>query len=175
MAINEPRRADGPIHLAEPDASWPAVFEEEAARLRAALGAQALLVEHVGSTSVPGLAAKPIIDIILVVADSADEPSYLPAMEVAGYELRIREPAWYEHRLFNGPGADVHVHVYSEGCEEIDRMIAFRDRLRASEADRALYERTKRALAARHWRYVQSYADAKSEVVRSILERAAGG
>ena len=98
----------------------------------------------------------------------------MPALEAAGYELRIREPEWYEHRLLKGPGADINLHVYSEGCEEVDRMIAFRDRLRSSEADRTLYERPKRELAARHWQFVQSYADAKTEVVRSILERASG-
>ena len=89
--------------LVEYRAEWPALFVREASRVRATLGARVLMLEHVGSTSVPGLAAKPIIDMILAVADSADEPAYVPAMESAGYVLKIREPEWYQHRLFKGP------------------------------------------------------------------------
>ena len=88
------------------------------------------LLEHAGSTSVPGLAAKPRIDIMLAVPDSADEPSYVPALEAAGYVLRIREPDWYEHRVFKGPDTDVNLHVFSAGCPEIARMLLFRDWLR---------------------------------------------
>ena len=111
-----------------------------AADIRATLGARALLVEHVGSTSVPGLAAKPIIDIVLGVADSADEAAYVPPMETAGWLLRIREPGWFEHRLFKDPDWTINLHVFSAGCPEIDRMVAFRDRLRANDADRLRYE-----------------------------------
>ena len=133
---------------------------------------KALLVEHAGSTSVPGLAAKPIIDIVLVVADSSDETSYVPELETAGYVLRIREPDWFEHRCFKGPDTNVNLHTFSDGCEEVATMLAFRDRLRADDADRRLYEDAKRELAAREWKYVQNYADAKSEVVQAILARA---
>ena len=136
------------------------------------LGERALLIEHVGSTSVPGLAAKPTIDVLLVVADSADEDAYLPALEAAGYVLRIREPDWHEHRMLVDRVASVQVHVVSEGCPEIERWLIFRDRLRSDTADRELYERTKRELAARTWRYVQNYADAKTEVVEEIIARA---
>ena len=129
-------------------------------------------MEHVGSTSVPGLAAKPIIDISLAVADSADEQAYVPALEAAGYFLRIREPDWFEHRGFGRRDARVNLHVFSAGCAEIDRMLRFRDRLRRDDADRELYERTKRELAQRQWKYVQNYADAKSAVVEAILARA---
>lgn len=170
MTIGEPRR--GPIALAEYDPGWPALFEREAARIRGALGDRALLVEHAGSTSVPGLAAKPIVDIVLAVPDSSDEGAYVPALEAAGYALRIREPEWYEHRVFRGPDTDINLHVFSRGCEEIDRMLAFRDHLRTNDADRALYERTKRELAAREWEFVQDYADAKTEVVEEIVARA---
>jgi GrpB-like predicted nucleotidyltransferase (UPF0157 family) len=121
---------------------------------------------------VPGLSAKPTIDILLVVADSADEESYIPAMEAAGYVLRVREPDWNEHRMVVDRVANVQVHVVSEGCPEIDRWLLFRDRLRSDSADRALYERTKRELATRSWRYVQNYADAKSGVVEEIVARA---
>ena len=163
---------NAPIELAEYDPEWPALFEREADRIRTALGGAALRVEHVGSTSVPGLAAKPIVDILLVVADSADEPSYRPALEAAGYVLRVREPDWFEHRLFKGPDTDVNLHVFSDGATENDQMLIFRDWLRRSAADRELYERTKRELASRTWRHVQHYATAKSAVVQEILGRA---
>lgn len=161
-----------PIHLVAYDPAWPALFALEARRLRAILGDHARLTEHAGSTAVPGLAAKPIIDIVLGVPDSADEASYAPQLEAAGYVLRIREPNWFEHRLFKGPDTDINLHVFSEGCEEIERMLRFRDHLRQHDDDRRLYEATKRALAQRSWTYVQEYADAKSAVVREILARA---
>jgi GrpB-like predicted nucleotidyltransferase (UPF0157 family) len=160
------------IRIAEYDAQWPSRFALEAGRIRAALGDRALQVEHVGSTSVPGLAAKPVIDIVLVVADSADEPAYVPTLEAAGYQLRIREPEWFQHRMFNGEAYDVNLHVFSKACAEVDRMIAFRDRLRAHPADRELYERSKRTLAGQEWGCTQDYADAKSAVVREISARA---
>jgi len=172
MTIGELRRHDAPVTLVEYDPAWPDRYAREAARTRAALGERVLLLEHTGSTSVPGLAAKPIVDMTLAVADSSREPDYVPALEAAGFVLRIREPDWYEHRMLKGAEADVNLHVFTAGCEEIDRMLRFRDRLRSSDSDRALYERKKRELAAREWRYVQNYADAKSEVVAEILERA---
>jgi GrpB-like predicted nucleotidyltransferase (UPF0157 family) len=164
--------SSGPIELVEYDPEWPRLYEREAERVRAALGDRVVALEHAGSTSVPGLAAKPLIDIVLAVADSADEPAYVPPLEAAGYVLRIREPDWYEHRLLRGPDTAVNLHVFSAGCEEIDRMLRFRDHLRRDAADRELYERTKRDLAAREWTYVQHYADAKSAVVAEIMARA---
>lgn len=170
--IGEPTLLNGPIHLSEYDPAWPRLFQREADRIRRALGERALRIEHTGSTSVPGLAAKPIVDVLLLVPDSADESTYVPALEVAGYVLRIREPDWYQHRVFKGPDTDVNLHVFSEGCEEIERMLLFRDRLRENAAERALYEHTKRELARRTWKYTQNYADAKSEVVEAIIARA---
>ena len=172
--IGGPTLHEDTILLVEYDPAWVALFAREAERIRAVLGPGALSVEHAGSTSVPGLAAKPIIDVVVTVADSADEASYVPPMEAAGYVLHIREPGWYEHRLFNGPDTDVNVHVFSAGCVEVDRMLRFRDRLRANPADRERYEQTKRELATRRWRYVQHYADAKSGVVAEIMARAEG-
>lgn len=168
-AVGEPQLHSAPIELAEYDPAWPQRFEREAAKIRGALGNRAVRVEHTGSTSVPGLAAKPIIDIVLVVADSSDETSYVPPLEEAGYVLRIREPDWHEHRVLKAPDGSVNLHVFSAGCPEVDRMLLFRDRLRAEPVDRALYERTKRELAEKEWRYVQSYADAKSAVVEEII------
>jgi GrpB-like predicted nucleotidyltransferase (UPF0157 family) len=163
---------NGQVFIAAYDSAWPQLFAREAARVRAALQARVLLLEHVGSTSVPGLAAKPKIDMLLVVANSADEAVYVPDMEAAGYRLHIREPEWYEHRLFKGPDTEINLHVFSLGCEEIERMLRFRDCLRTNLADRELYERTKKELASREWKYTQNYADAKSAVVQEILMRA---
>ena len=163
---------NAPIELVDYDSGWPVLYEREAEKIRAALGERVLGLEHAGSTSVPGLAAKPIIDIVLTVADSADEDAYVPPLEAAGYELTIREPDWHEHRALKGTDPKVNLHVFSEGCPEIERMTAFRDRLRTSSADRDLYERTKRDLARRTWTYTQDYADAKSEVVEEIIARA---
>jgi GrpB-like predicted nucleotidyltransferase (UPF0157 family) len=161
-----------PILIADYDPAWPRLFEREAARVRAALGDRVLLLEHIGSTSVPGLAAKPKIDMLLVVANSADEPAFIPDLEAAGYVLQTREPDWYEHRMFKGPDIDLNLHVFTPGCAEIDRMLRFRNWLRATPADRQLYERAKRDLAGQTWKYGQNYADAKSAVVAEILARA---
>ncbi len=158
--------------LVDYDDAWPVRFEREARRIRTALGTRALLLEHAGSTSVPGLVAKPIIDVVLAVPDSTNEDDYVPALEAEGYTLRIREPDWYEHRMLRKADPSVNLHVFSADCPEIDRMLAFRDHLRADAADRELYERTKRDLAAREWAYVQDYADAKTEVVEEIVARA---
>ena len=128
-------------------------------------------IEHVGSTSVPGLAAKPVIDIVLVVADSADEATYVPDLEAAGYRLRHREPSWYEHRFLVDAASRANPCVLA-GSVEVDRMLLFRDRLRSRPADRELYQRTKRELAAARWAYVQDYAEAKTSVVEDILTRA---
>jgi GrpB-like predicted nucleotidyltransferase (UPF0157 family) len=170
--IGELKPLDSPIKLAEYDPAWPKLFRREEERIRDALGERVLRLEHIGSTSVPGLAAKPIIDVCLAVPDSSDEDAYLPALEAAGYMLRIREPDWFEHRCFKGPDTNVNLHVYSEGCREIDRNLLFRDRLRTNRADRELYERTKRDLVMRQWKYVQNYADAKTAVVEEIIARA---
>ena len=172
FTIGELPEHNATIHLAEYDPAWPELFEREAERIRTTLGERALRIEHVGSTSVPGLPAKPIIDIDLVVPDSSDENAYVPSLEAAGYVLRIREPDWFEHRLFKGPDTNVNLHTFSEGCEEVDRMLAFRDWLRTHTADRELYLTAKRELAAREWKHVQNYADAKSAVVQEILARA---
>jgi GrpB-like predicted nucleotidyltransferase (UPF0157 family) len=170
--VGEPRTLSGRLRIEEYDPAWPGLFECEAARIRAALGARALRIEHTGSTSVPGLAAKPIVDMLLVVASSADGAAYVPDLESAGYVLRIREPDWYEHRVFKGPDTDVNLHVLSIGCEEIDKILLFRDWLRTQPDDRALYERTKRGLVEREWQFTQQYADAKTEVIEGIIARA---
>ena len=172
VTIGGPRPLAGPIEISEYDPTWPRRYEREAARIRAALGDRVIRIEHVGSTSVPDLPAKPIIDIVLEVTDSADETAYVPELEAAGYVLRIREPEWYEHRVFKGPDTAVNLHVFAAGCTEVEQMLLFRDWLRTNTADRKLYASAKRELAARNWKYMQQYADAKTAVVHEIMARA---
>jgi GrpB-like predicted nucleotidyltransferase (UPF0157 family) len=160
------------IRILDYDAIWPQKFEGQARIIAEALRPTALRIEHIGSTSVPGLAAKPIVDILLVVENSADEQTYLPQLERAGYVLRVREPDFHEHRMFRTPQRDVHIHIFSHGSAEIERHLIFRDRLRTNAADRQLYEATKRKLAAQDWPDMNAYADAKSEVVEAIIARA---
>lgn len=159
--------------------AWPSWYSEEEAAIRAALGALVLRIEHTGSTSVPELAAKPLIDILLVISDTTDEAAYVPALEAVGYTLRIREPDWYQHRCLvrrveDGAPWSVNLHVFSpeSGAPEIERILTFRDWLRTHDEDRAYYERTKRELAQHDWKFVQHYANAKSDVVEEILSRA---
>jgi GrpB-like predicted nucleotidyltransferase (UPF0157 family) len=174
VTIGELAVLGGPVELVDYDPAWPDRFARLAAAIRTALGDHVRLLEHAGSTSVPGLAAKPIIDMVLAVADSAHEASYVPPLEALGYVLRIREPEWFEHRVLKRTDPAVNLHVFSDGAAEIAKMLAFRDWLRAHDEERLLYESTKRELAAREWKYVQHYADAKTEVVESIIARATG-
>lgn len=155
------------IVIVDYDSAWPARFERERERIQSALGSTALRVEHFGSTAVPGLAAKPIVDILVLVDDPEDDSRLVPAMASAGYELRVREPG---HRMFRTPSRDVHVHFWTQS--EVGRHLRFRDRLRASEEDRAAYERLKRELAERDWGDMNDYADAKSDLIAQILLRA---
>ena len=172
VTVGERRPLNGTILLAPYDPAWSSVYAAKAQAIRGALGNTVLLLEHVGSTSVPELAAKPVIDMVLAVADSTDEAAYVPALEAIDYTLHVREPVWYEHRLLKAPGFAGNLHVFSHGCAGIKQMLLFRDWLRTHPEDRILYESTKRALAARVWKYTQNYADAKSDVVQAILARA---
>jgi GrpB-like predicted nucleotidyltransferase (UPF0157 family)/predicted enzyme related to lactoylglutathione lyase len=165
-------RLDGKVVLADPDPAWPGTAARLTDAIRTALGDRARLLTHVGSTSVPDLPAKPVIDLVLAVDDPADEASYVPPLEAIGYRLRVREPEWHEHRLLKLTDPEVNLHVFALGSEEVDRMIAFRDHLRRDPADRARYAATKRDLAARDWEFVQDYADAKSDAVADIMTRA---
>lgn len=163
---------DATIELVDYDPDWPNQYEHYHQTIVEALGDKVVLLEHVGSTSVPCLAAKPRIDILLIVEDSADEAAYIPMLEAAGFELHIREAHWHEHRCLKAVDPDANLHVFSPGCVEIARMVGFRDWLRTHQDDRILYETTKRRLAAQQWAFVQDYADAKSEVVEEIRVRA---
>lgn len=168
-----PKPLNGLVELVEYDRNWPALFARAAERIADALRDRALGIEHIGSTAVPDLVAKPIIDILLIVENSADEKSYVPALEELGYALRVREPEWHEHRVLRAErDMMVNLHVFTKNDEEVKRMLAFRDWLRKNPEDRQLYAETKRKLAVQNWKYVQNYADAKSKVVESIIGRA---
>lgn len=172
VTVGERLPLNGTIYLATYNPAWPSLFARLATAIHKVLGGKVLALEHVGSTAVPGLPAKPIIDILLAVADSRDEPAYVDPLEKLGYVLRIREPDWYQHRLLKAQDMAVNLHVFSAECQEIERMLLFRDWLRTHIEDRKLYEKTKRKLAAQTWKYTQNYADAKSAVVEEILARA---
>lgn len=149
---------------------WPGIYLEHQRRIRDALRQAAVRIEHIGSTSVPGLAAKPIIDIVVTVADITAEEDYLDALLGAGYVLRVREPG---HRLVRTPSLDVHVHILGSGDPAFDAYILLRDHLRADPEDRALYENTKRVLLTEVWDDMNAYSEAKSEVIAAIKARAA--
>ncbi len=162
-------REPAEISVVDYDERWPVRFREIAVRVRQALGEDALGVEHIGSTSVPGLAAKPIVDVLLTVTDVGNEASYVPALESGGFVLRVREPA---HRMVRTPARDVHVHVYEPGRPEVRNYIDLRDWLRVDAEDRELYAATKRMLARQQWDDMNDYADAKTEVIHDLLARA---
>ena len=154
------------------DENWPVLFEREKQRISTILKDKALMIEHIGSTSVPGLIAKPIIDILLVVEDAGKEEDYVVDLVSHGYILRIKEPDFENHHMFLGPDTDIHLHVFSQGSKEIEKYLFFRNYLRAHQEARELYANTKKTLAKKKWKYVQNYADAKSDVVQQIMDAA---
>ncbi len=157
------------------DPSWPATYDALAMVITEALGDRAVAVEHIGSTSVPGLEAKPVIDIDLTVADSADESAYLPTLERLGFVLTVREPWWYEHRCLRHTDPACNLHVFSPGCAEVERHRILRDWLRSHPDDRSLYASAK-AAAADETRatggHVMDYNAKKESVIREIYARA---
>ncbi|MHB1533465.1 MAG: GrpB family protein [Acidimicrobiales bacterium] len=164
------------VVIADADPTWPAQYEAYAAALQSLLGERLLLVEHIGSTSVPGLAAKPVIDIAAGIEDPDDEPAYLPDLLTAGWELRVREPG---HRCLHAepavqrsdgePTLPANLHCCRPGSPEIGRYLLLRDRLRADPATRARYADLKRSLATRRWADMNLYADAKRPLIRELL------
>ncbi|SFR67672.1 GrpB domain, predicted nucleotidyltransferase, UPF0157 family [Agromyces sp. CF514] len=157
------------VGLREPDEQWADTFLEHRRRILDALAPVPVGIEHIGSTSVPGLAAKPIVDILVTVDDITAEEDYLDALLAAGYELRVREPG---HRLVRTPARDVHVHLFERDDPAVPEYLLFRDHLRSDAVDRALYERTKRSLISRQWDDMNDYADAKTDVIVAIKARA---
>lgn len=162
------------VEVVEYDPRWPAYYDRYAAGIRAALGERVRLIEHIGSTSVPGLAAKPVIDIVVGIDDPEDEAAYLPDLAAHGYDVRVREVG---HRCLRGgdPEMPVNLHCYRPDSPEVDRYLRLRDWLRSNQSDRDLYAATKRELAGREWPDMNFYADAKSPVIADILRRAERG
>ena len=169
------RDATTELSIAPYDASWPARYDSLGGLIRSALGPAVLALEHVGSTSVPGLDAKPIIDVDLTVADGAAEPTYVPALEECGFRLVGREPWWYGHRLLRHLNPACNLHVWSPDCPETARHLIFRDWLRANPDECELYVRAKRA-ASKHTVAaggdVEYYNTQKQAVIREIYGRA---
>jgi N-methylhydantoinase B/oxoprolinase/acetone carboxylase alpha subunit/GrpB-like predicted nucleotidyltransferase (UPF0157 family) len=157
------------VRIVEYDLSWPARFAAERDRIASALGPLARRIEHIGSTSVPALAAKPVVDVMITVDEPDDDVAFVPALTSAGYVPRVIEP---EHRMFRTPQRDVHVHLWRTGSDDERRHLLFRDRLRGNADDRSLYETVKRELAARSWDDSNDYAGAKSDVIAEIMEHA---
>jgi GrpB-like predicted nucleotidyltransferase (UPF0157 family) len=159
------------VEVVAPDPGWLAAFDRVRDRIMNALGPVALEIEHVGSTAVPGLWAKPVIDVDLVVPDSSDEPAFLPALEAAGFELRVREPDWEQHRCFRGADPTSNVHVFSPGARELQRQHWFRDWLITHADDRSSYGALKRSLAQQGFTDVMHYNNARAGLVYDIYER----
>jgi GrpB-like predicted nucleotidyltransferase (UPF0157 family) len=173
VAGSEDRHGD--IEIVEPDPGWPTLFAAIAERVRRALGPRVLQLEHVGSTSVPGLPAKPIVDIDLIVADPADEAAWLPQLEAAGFELRVREPWWHEHRCLKLWEPMCNLHVFGPDSPEPWRHRIFRDHLRRDAAERCFYAAVKReaAAAANAARETtMQYNERKAAAIREIYARA---
>ena len=162
-------REPASIVVVDYDDGWPARFEVLAASIRRALGDRVCSLQHIGSTAVPGLAAKPIIDILLIVADVQDEAAFVPPLEAVGFGLRVRERG---HCMLRTPQRDTHVHVYATGRAEERDYLDLRDWLRVSSDDRTLYVTVKRQLAQKQWNDMNDYADSKTEIVADILTRA---
>ena len=163
------------IEMTDPDPSWPQQYDSLAGRIREALGWRVLQLEHVGSTAVPGLAAKPVIDIAVTVADPGREHGYVPALEAAGFQLLIREPWWYGHRMLQAGGPPGNLHVFGSGSPELIRHRIFRDWLRGNPGDRGRYAAAKRRAASAAnaaGEHVMAYNARKQQVIREIYHRA---
>lgn len=164
------KRWQQPVVVAQPDPRWPAMFRRVAADIKFALGPLALSVEHVGSTSVAGLPAKPVIDVDLTVADSSNEASYLPQLEAKGFVLTIREPEWEQHRALRWHEPNTILHVFSSGAIEPQRHIAFRNWLTTHSDDLSAYAGLKQQLAGQGFDDVMLYNNAKGRLIYDIYE-----
>ena len=163
------------VEVTDPDPEWPLWYSVLAARIREALGWRALQLEHIGSTSVRGLPAKPVIDIDLTVADPGREQDYVPALEKAGFRLVIREPWWYGHRVLRSDEPKSNLHVFGFDSPELIRHRIFRDWLRGNPDERDRYVAAKRQAAAEanaRGEHVMQYNARKEQVIREIYHRA---
>jgi len=163
------------IEVTDPDPTWPRQYDDLADRIREALGWRVLQLEHVGSTSVPGLAAKPIIDIDLTVADPGREQDYIPALEAIGFRLAIREPWWHGHRVLRAAEPHCNLHVFGFDSPELVKHRIFRDWLRGNPGERDRYAAAKREAASEanaRGEHVEQYNARKQQVIREIYHRA---
>ncbi|WPH03825.1 Hypothetical protein R9X50_00670800 [Acrodontium crateriforme] len=175
VAFRDPKQ-QLPLTVEPYNPAWPFHFQEIRARIVAAIGTTALFIAHVGSTSIPGIAAKPVIDIDMVVKDVEDEASYVPALEAVGFQFLFRQPKWHAHRFLVGnQPISCNLHVFGKQCPEVEKHRIFRDYLLGCDEDRELYARTKlQAVAAsiREGENVQGYNGRKEKVILQILKRA---
>ncbi len=162
-------REEREVIIVDYSPAWLHRFEKERHRIAAALGAVAGRIEHIGSTAVPGLAAKPIVDVLVAVEDPEDEERYVPALECAGDVLRVREPG---HRMFRTPELHVHVHICSSGSDWERRHLLLRDWLSESAEDREAYAALKIELQGHEWETMNHYAEAKSILIAEMTTRA---
>jgi GrpB-like predicted nucleotidyltransferase (UPF0157 family) len=163
------------IEVTDPDPAWPRQYDGLASRIREALGRRVLQLEHIGSTAVPGLAAKPIIDIDLAVADPARERDYVPPLEAIGFQLMIREPWWHGHRMLRADEPPCNLHVFGFDSPELVKHRIFRDWLRGNPGDRHRYAAAKRRAASEAnaaGEHVMQYNARKQQVIRGIYHRA---
>jgi len=163
------------IEMTDPDPAWPQLYDVLAGRIRKALGWRVLQLEHVGSTAVPGLPAKPIIDVDLTVADPGREEDYVPALEAIGFRLTVREPWWHGHRLLRADGPPGNLHVFGFDSPELVKHRIFRDWLRGNPGERDRYAAVKRQAASEAnaaGEHVMQYNARKQQVIREIYQRA---
>jgi GrpB-like predicted nucleotidyltransferase (UPF0157 family) len=169
--VGEPPSRWQAIVVEDYDPAWADRFAAASSLLSEVLGDLIINAEHVGSTSVPGLAAKPIIDIDLVIDETTDESRYVPALERAGYHLILREPWWYGHRMLVSPEGDINLHVWPPDAPEPIRHRLFRDWLRLHPEDQELYATTKRRIARDTADQPGDYSLAKNDVIDEIFAR----
>jgi GrpB-like predicted nucleotidyltransferase (UPF0157 family) len=174
------------LEIGEPDPAWFTHFETFRSRIEAAFHAAhkstgldtptVIAINHIGSTSVPSLPAKAVIDIDLILSSLTNEPSYVPALESAGFQFLLREPKWHGHRFFVGvEPMSCNLHVWGPKCAEVERHRIMKEWLISNREDRELYAQTKRdcaRLCRENGEMVQRYNYRKQEVVRGILGRA---
>lgn len=158
------------IEVVAYSAEWTTIFQIERDRIKSVLGSLVKNIEHIGSTAVPNLMAKPVIDIDLIVENPEKEEEYLPFLIKLGYELTVRERSWYQHRMFRLNAPRVNLHVFGMNCPEHIRHILFRDWLSEHEQDRQYYEQSKR-LAKQENINVQTYNQNKQEAVKMIYQK----
>lgn len=159
------------VEIVAYDSSWPKTYANVASSIKKELGSIVQTIEHIGSTAIHGLAAKPWIDIDLTIDDPTNEEKYVPILEKMGYQLIVREPRFYEHRLFHLNNPRVNLHVFYPDCPETIRHLLFRDWLRQSPSDCQLYSNAKLEAVKDCSLDLEKYHANKQRVVREIYAK----